>query len=217
MGILHFPRVPPLSLHGRTFVHTFSMVVSIVCKGWVLSFPSFGRNLLGFPFVLSSTEHFLCSCPHPRHLECGCRPGPLFHLVEVGSLVLCSICQAFPISRQWSSFAWGPPPGFPILLFYLCLPSSGALEFSSRELFGSGDPCFCLFFWFWTIHGFCSWPSWRISSYCFSDYALCEIIASVERSRLDSIFKTYFLFQFVLLELVSSRFRNLFFCFLLPC
>ena len=30
---------------------------------------------MGFDFVLSSTEHFLCSCPHPRQAECGCRSG----------------------------------------------------------------------------------------------------------------------------------------------
>ena len=163
LGILHFPRVLPLSLHGRMFcLHTDSMVVYIVCEGWVLSFPSFGRNHLGSDFVLSLTEHFLCSCPHPGQAECGCRPGfpsgSHFHRVDVGSLVLRiylprisnfpdsgpllleghlqALLFCFSMSGSTGLFIRMPWIPFWIKKFFpfnLCLPSSGTHAFSFQE------------------------------------------------------------------------------------
>ena len=91
MGILHFPGVLPLRSMAERFVSIqFSMVV---CEGWVLFFPLLWTQLLGVLILFCHRQNiFLCSCPHPRQADCGCRPGfPLgshFHLVEVGFLVL---------------------------------------------------------------------------------------------------------------------------------
>ena len=106
MGILHFPRVLPLSLHGRTFcLHIDSMVVYFVKDG---SFHSPPLDV-GFDFVLSSTEQFLCSCPHPRQAECGCRSGfpvrvplPPSGCWSLGPLN--PFAKNFQFSRQWPSF-----------------------------------------------------------------------------------------------------------------
>ena len=151
------------------------MVVYLVCEGWVLSFPSFGRNLLGFDFVLSSTEHFLYSCPHPRQAECGCRPGfpsgTHFHRVDVGPRVLrihlprvsifpdsgpfCYeghfqahlLCFSMSRSTGLSSGCLGSFFGLESVPFDLCLPSSGihALPYSENSSVQGSDASDCSF------------------------------------------------------------------------
>ena len=116
----------------------------------------------GLEFVLSSTEHFLCSCPHPRQADCGCRPGfPLgshFHLVEVGFLVLRiylprisyfpdsgpllheghlqALLFCFSLSGSTGFFIRMPWIPFWIKCFSLqfCLPSSGTHAFLFKRI-----------------------------------------------------------------------------------
>ena len=122
-------------------------------------------------FVLSSTEHFLCSCPHPRQADCGCRPGfPLgshFPLVEVGFLVLRiylprisnfpdsgpllleghlqALLFCFSMSGSTGLFyqgCLGSLFGLNVFPFNFAFPPPGLMLFFSRELFGSGEQCF---------------------------------------------------------------------------
>ena len=187
LGILHFPRVLPLSLHGRTFcLHTDSMVVYFVCEGWVLSFPSLERGFWfcfvfnrTFPLFLStsqaswmwlqirvsrqgptSTEWML----EPGSFESFCQELSIFPTVALflleGHLQALLFCFSMPGSTVlFYQNAWDP--FFRLKNFSLqFMPSllRDSCLFLSRELFGSGEPCFWLCLWIRTVHGFWSWP-----------------------------------------------------------
>ena len=76
-----------------------------------------------------------------------------------------------------------------IFSFLLCLPSSGTLAFSFQgNCSVQGSHAFACSFDFEQYMDFDPGLSRRITFYWYSDYSLCEIIAPVEWSFLDSIF-----------------------------
>ena len=97
LGILHFPRVLPLLLHGRTFcLHTDSF---FVCEGWVLSFPSLGRGFW-FCFVFNRTFPLFLSTSQASWMWLQIRvsrqgPTSTEWMLDPGSFE--SFCQELPI------------------------------------------------------------------------------------------------------------------------